>query len=50
MFKIDIGEIAELATQVAVAGAIRVADGSGDETFEYVVGIAVLIYEMYPNA
>ncbi|MES2337858.1 MAG: hypothetical protein V4537_07180 [Pseudomonadota bacterium] len=49
LFRIDIGEIADLATQVAVNGAIRVSGGMGDEMFEYLVGIAVLIYEMYPD-
>ena len=49
MLKIEIGEIADLATQVAVNGAIRFADLYGDEMFEYIVGIAVLIYEIYPE-
>ena len=49
IFKLDIGEIAEMASQVAITGAIRVMDGAGDDMFEYIVGIAVLIYEMYPN-
>lgn len=49
LFKLDIGEIADLATEVAVNGAIRVSGGFGDEMFEYIVGIAVLIYEMFPE-
>ena len=47
--KIDIGEIAEMTSQVAITGAIRVSDGVGDDMFEYLVGIAILIYEMFPN-
>jgi len=48
-FTIDIGEIAELTTMVAVNGAIRAMDGVGDEMFEYIVGVIVLVYEMYPE-
>jgi hypothetical protein len=47
-FTIDIGEIADMTTQVAITGAI-VADTMGDDMFEYIVGIAVLIHEMYPG-
>lgn len=49
VFTIDIGEIAELTSRVAINGAIRVTDG-GDEMFEYIVGIAVLIYELFPKS
>lgn len=49
LFKLDIAEIGDLASQVAINGAIRVIDGVGDDMFEYLVGIAVLIYEMYPD-
>lgn len=49
LFKLDIGEIVDLGTQVAVNGAIRVSDGFGDDMFEYLVGIAVLVYEMFPD-
>lgn len=42
---IDITQIAELGTQIANAGAIRTLEHVGDEMFEYLVGVAVLIYE-----
>ena len=47
---IDIAEIGDLPGGVAMAGAIRGADANGDETFEYIVGIAAVIYELYPTA
>ena len=46
---IDIGEIAELATEAGITGAIRTASAFGGDMFEYIVGIAALIYELYPN-
>lgn len=50
MVQIDLGEIVELGTQVAVHGAVRAADmASVDDLFELLVGIAVLIYEMAPG-
>lgn len=47
--RIDIAEIAQLASEVAINGAIRLAGAIGDDTFEYLVGIAVLIYETHPD-
>ena len=49
LFRIDIGEIADLANSVAINGAIRVMDGMGDDMFEYIVAVVVLVYEMYPD-
>lgn len=50
MVQIDLGEIVELGTQVAVHGAVRAAEmASVDDLFELLVGIAVLIYEMAPG-
>lgn len=50
MVQIDLSEIVELGTQVAVHGAVRAADmASVDDLFELLVGIAVLIYEMAPG-
>jgi hypothetical protein len=46
---LDIHHIVELGTQIATAGAFRLLDGGDDEIFEYVVGIAVLVYEMDPG-
>ena len=47
LFSIDIGEIGEMASQVAITGAIQVS-GAGDDLFEFIVAIAVLIYELAP--
>jgi hypothetical protein len=50
MVQIDLSEIVELGTQVAVHGAVRAAEmASVDDLFELLVGIAVLIYEMAPG-
>lgn len=49
LVQIDLGEIAELGTRVAVHGALRAIEASGDELFELIVGIAILIYEIAPN-
>lgn len=43
---IDISLIADMTTRVATAGALRVADAiSGDDIFEYIVGVAVVIHQ-----
>lgn len=50
LVRIDPGEIVELGTQVAMHGAVRVAEmASADDLFELLVGIAVLIYEIAPG-
>ena len=50
MVQIDLGDIVELGTQVAVHGAVRASEiASVDDLFEMLVGIAVLIYEMAPG-
>ena len=49
VFAINIADIADLATQVASVGAMAVSDWGGDEMFEMLVGVAALIYEMYPD-
>ena len=50
MVQIDLGDIVELGTQVAVHGAMRAGEiASVDDLFEMLVGIAVLIYEMAPG-
>lgn len=48
VFGIDINHIAELSTQVAMTGAIRMGEIVGDEIFEYIVGIAIIVYEQHP--
>ena len=40
---IDIGRIADLATQVANCGAIRALEQVADGTFEYTVAIVVVV-------
>lgn len=48
---IDLGEIVELGTRVAMHGTLRMAGAVGDDDlFELVVGIAILIYEIAPDA
>lgn len=46
LLAIDINHIVELGTQVATSGAIRAAEVIGDDVFEYIIGIAIVIYEM----
>ncbi len=48
-FGIDIGQIAELGTQVAITGAIRMGEMVGDDVFELIVAIAVIVYEADPG-
>ena len=49
LIHIDISEIAELGTQVAMYGALRGGDVSSDSLFDLIVSIAVLIYELAPG-
>lgn len=49
VFGIDIAHIVELGTQVATTRAIRAAEVAADDVFDFLVGVAVLIYEMDPN-
>jgi len=47
---VQLSDIADLATQVATHGAIRAAEvGGGDDLFQLIIGIAILIYETHPN-
>lgn len=48
LVQIDLGEIAELGTQVAAHGALRAGEVAGDELFEIIVGVVLLIYELAP--
>jgi len=45
LLTIDIAAIAELGTRVATAGALRAMEISGDDIFEYIIGIAIVIHE-----
>ncbi len=47
---IDIDQIVDLSTQVAISGAIRMGEIVGDDIFEIIVAIAVIVYEMDPRA
>lgn len=49
MISLPLTEIAALGTQIATHGAIRAAEVAGDEIFEMLISIAVLVYETYPN-
>ena len=48
IFSIDINQIADLATQVGTSGAIRALEIVGDDVFDYIIGVAILIYEVHP--
>lgn len=49
LLKIDLGEIAELRTNVAMHGTLGAVGQDVDDLFELIVGIAILIYEMVPD-
>lgn len=49
IFGLDITGIVDLGTQVATSGAIRVAEVVGDDIFDYIIGVAILLYELHPN-
>lgn len=46
---IDIGKIPELGTQVGTVGALQMNERLTDEVFEFIIGIAALIYELDPR-
>lgn len=49
MITLPAAEIATLGTQIATHGAIRAAEVAGDEIFEMLISIAILVYETYPS-
>ncbi|MBP2274976.1 MULTISPECIES: hypothetical protein [Sphingomonas] len=49
IFNIDINQIVDLGTQIGTSGAIRSLELVGDDVFDYIIGVAILIYEIYPN-
>lgn len=49
MLGLDIAHIVDLATQVATTGAIRAAEMTADEVFEYIIGMAIVVYEIDPG-
>lgn len=46
---LDISHIVDLATQVATSGSIGSVDIYTDEIFEYIIGVAIVVYEMDPG-
>lgn len=49
LVQIDLGDIAELGTQVAMHGAVRAGDVLVDDIFELIVGIVALVVELVPS-
>ncbi|HEY0624246.1 hypothetical protein [Sphingomonas sp.] len=49
MITLPLAEIAALSTQVATHGAIRATEIAGDDIFETLIAIAILVYETYPS-
>lgn len=47
---LDIDQIVQLGTQVATTGTIGGFRLGGDDLFELIIGVAVLIYEMDPDS
>jgi|GEM_PF-6628445 len=45
-FTLDLAQIAELPTQIATSGALRVAEVASDDIFEMVIAIAQLINQL----
>lgn len=43
LVQLDVGEIAELGTTVAMHGAVATAEIASDALFELIVGVVVLI-------
>lgn len=48
LIRIDAGDIAELATQVGVHGAIGAGVDLADDVFEIIVGLIALVIELTP--
>lgn len=49
IFSIDINHIVDLGTQIATNGAIRSLELVGDDIFDYLIGVAILVYELHPD-
>lgn len=49
-FSLDLSQIAELPTQIATSGALRVIEVASDDIFKYVIAIATIIYELQPSS
>jgi hypothetical protein len=46
LVQIDLGDVAELGTQIGMHGAIGIGDIAADELFEMLVGIVLLVVEL----
>lgn len=49
IFGMDISEIIDLGTQVATTGAIHNIGLVADDIFEYIISIAIIVYELDPG-
>lgn len=49
MLGLDMAQIVDLGTHVAMNGAIRALDLTADEVFEYIIGMAIVVYEIDPG-
>lgn len=49
LVQIDVAQIAELGTQVAMHGSVRAGEIVIDDVFELVVGLISLVIEMVPG-
>jgi len=49
LIQMNLGEIAELGTQVAVHGAVRASEIGSDYLFDLIVAVAILIFESSPG-
>ncbi|MEI9852871.1 MAG: hypothetical protein WDN24_20650 [Sphingomonas sp.] len=49
LVQINVAEVAELGTQVAMHGAMRAGEVLVDDIFELIVGIVGLIIELAPD-
>ena len=50
IFSIDINHVVDLATQIGTSGSIRSLEMVGDDVFDYIIGVAILIYEVHPQS
>lgn len=49
IFGLNISDIVDIGTQVAAAGTIGLGGLYADDIFEYVIGIAIIVYELDPG-
>ncbi|NML07757.1 hypothetical protein [Sphingomonas sp. G-3-2-10] len=49
LIQIDISQVAELGTQVAMHGAARAGEVAADDVFELIVSLVSVVIEMVPG-